>query len=185
MARGRRQHRLTCGPEVSATERERGRRLRAAGPRGVLGRERRNRRWGSTGPHEWKERDGPRAREEKLGQTQERRSWADRARRRFSISILFSKPNSIMNQMQIQIEFQIYFISQIKMRNFGKFSKNKFYKFLKSFYFQIFFSFKTIFNFIFKSILNSFWILDSTTHCYKSNAPTCMHNHVATPYDEF
>ena len=59
-----------------------------------------------------------------------------------------------MNQMQIQIEFQIYFISQIKMRNFGKFSKNKFYNFLKSFYFQIFFSFKTILNFIFKT----FWI---------------------------
>ena len=39
------------------------------------------------------------------------------------------------NQNQIQIEFKIHFSIQIKMRNFGKFSKNNFYNFLKFFYF--------------------------------------------------
>ena len=37
----------------------------------------------------------------------------------------------------------------------------------------------------FKSILNSFRILDSTTHYNKSNAPACMHNNIAKPYDKF
>jgi len=36
----------------------------------------------------------------------------------FPFSILFSKQNSIMNQMQIQIEFQIYFSIQIKVSKF-------------------------------------------------------------------
>ena len=39
-------------------------------------------------------------------------------KREFSFSILFSKPNSIVNQMQIQIEFQIYFSIQRKVSKF-------------------------------------------------------------------
>jgi len=49
---------------------------------------------------------------------------------------LFSKSFSILHKTkfkckpnQIQIWFKIHFSLQIKMRNFGKFSKNKFYNF--------------------------------------------------------
>ena len=58
-----------------------------------------------------------------------------------SFSILFSKPISIMNQMQIQIEFQIYFSTQIKMGNFGRLPKINFTTLLNSFIFQFSFSF--------------------------------------------
>ena len=73
------------------------------------------------------------------------------------------------------------------MRNFSKFSKKiNFLQLFKFFYFQIFFSFiSKPFPILFPMNLNSFSILDSTTHCNKSNAPTCMPIHVATPYDEF
>ena len=37
---------------------------------------------------------------------------------------------------QIQIEFQIYFSTPIKISYFGKFSKNKFYNFLNPFIFK-------------------------------------------------
>ena len=45
------------------------------------------------------------------------------------------KPN------QIQIWLKIHFLIQIKMRNFGKFSKNNFLQLFKCIYFLIFFSF--------------------------------------------
>ena len=67
----------------------------------------------------------------------------------FLFPISFSKPNSSMNQSQIQMGFQTHFSLQSELRNFGKFSKNKFYTFLNSF---LFFYLKAIFNFICKSI---------------------------------
>ena len=67
----------------------------------------------------------------------------------FLFFISFSKPNSSMNQSQIQMGFQTHFSLQSELRNFGKFSKNKFYTFLNSF---LFFYLKAIFNFICKSI---------------------------------
>ena len=63
------------------------------------------------------------------------------------------------------------------MKNFSRLSKIKFIIFLNSFISQ--------FSFISKPISKAFWTLDSTTHCNKSNAPACMHIHVATPYDVF
>ena len=72
-----------------------------------------------------------------------------------SFSILFSKPNLIMNQLQIQIEFQIYFSTQIKIGNFDKFFKNKFYNFLNSFIFKFtFLLFQSQFQKHFEFILN-------------------------------
>ena len=70
-----------------------------------------------------------------------------------SFSILFSKPISIMNQMQIQIEFQIHFSTQIKMGNFGRLPKINFTTLLNSFIFQFSFSF---FSFTSKPFLISF-----------------------------
>jgi len=37
----------------------------------------------------------------------------------------------------------------------------------------------------FKTFEFNFEFLVKTTHLNKSNAPTCMHNNVATPYNEF
>ena len=71
------------------------------------------------------------------------------------------------------------------MSHFDKFSKNKLYNFLNPFIFKfLFFYFKTIFN-LFKKAIQTILNLDSNHSSYKSNAPACMHNQVATPYDEF
>ena len=71
-----------------------------------------------------------------------------------SFSILSSKPILIMNQMQIQIEFQIYFSTQIKMGNFGRLPNINFTTLLNSFIFQFSFSFS--FSFTSKPFLISF-----------------------------
>ena len=75
------------------------------------------------------------------------------------------------------------------MRNFGKLPNNKFYNFFKLFYFPILFFFlflyfEAIFN-LFPKAIQTILNLDSNHSSYKSNAPACMHNQVATPYDEF
>jgi len=52
-----------------------------------------------------------------------------------------------------------------------------------SFYF-IFFYFKVIFK-SFRTQFESFCVFVKTTHYKNTNAPACMHNNVAKPYDKF
>ena len=49
----------------------------------------------------------------------------------------------------------------------------------------LFFCFKAYFQIHFQRQFKPFWTLIKTTQPNKSNAPACMLNHVATPYDEF
>ena len=74
------------------------------------------------------------------------------------------------------------------MSNFGRLSKINFTTFFKLFYFPILFffliHFKAIFNLFLKAI-QTILNLDSNHSSYKSNAPACMHNQVATLYDVF
>ena len=48
----------------------------------------------------------------------------------------------------------------------------------------LFFYFKAIFN-LFQKAIQTILNLNSNHSINKSNAPACMHNHVAIPYDEF
>ena len=96
----------------------------------------RRRTWAAAGWASVRGRAGPRRERKRvsgpLGQIERRDDFPFSK----SFSILFLKPNSIYEPNQIQIEFQIYFSTQLKMRNFGEFSKNKFYNFLNSFIFK-------------------------------------------------
>ena len=49
---------------------------------------------------------------------------------------VFLFPSCFQNQFQIQIEFWIYFSTQIKISHFGRFSENKLYNFLNPFIFK-------------------------------------------------
>ena len=82
-----------------------------------------------------------------------------------------------MTKVKFKWGFKYTFSTQVKMRNFSKFSKNKFYNFLNALIFLIFFFyFKANFKVTFQKHSKLLWSFESTPLI----TINFMHQHVCT-----